>query len=315
MGRRERELSILTLCLCAAALAVSAVRATLSAVQLRVKEKHDVYLLPPPSQVAFLSLGYRAAFADMLWAHTMVAQGLRISERRRFENIARLYDAINELDPTWRRPYLLAEALITLQTAAITYDEVTATRRILERAVQNRPLDAELWLILGVYVGMSAPSSYLDDRPDEKKRWKLEGARYLARAAELGAADSRVGWQALGGANILQQNGLHEDAIRFYQRQYAMTDDPELRKDIEGKLRRLVGKGQLGKGVALRQELERLRQEELPWVGDVTMMMLGPRPRARCAGIEAPSRNEPECATTWREWAERLERARPVNGW
>jgi hypothetical protein len=138
--------------LVAAALLVSSVRAELFGTHERIKDNRDVYLLPPPKQVRTLALGYNAAVADMFWAHTLVAQGLHLTDRRRFENVTRLYDAINELDPTWRTPYLLADALITLQTSEIATDDVVATRRVLERGVQHRPLDAEIWLNLGQFV-------------------------------------------------------------------------------------------------------------------------------------------------------------------
>jgi len=190
---RVRDGGVVALLVAAAIGLVGNVRASLAETHKRVKDTGNVYLLPPPSQVKALSLGYDAAVADMLWAHTLVAQGIHLQERRRFTNITRLYDAINELDPTWRTPYRLADALITLQSAAIGFEEVSATRRILERGIQNRPLDAELWLNLGQFVAFIAPSSYLDDHPELIPTWRDEGLRYLERAAELGA-QSHIGF-------------------------------------------------------------------------------------------------------------------------
>ncbi len=308
MNRRSRELAAMLACLLVAALAVRSVRARLFATERAVKEKHESYLLPPPKELVSVSLGYRAAVADILWAHTMVAQGLRLTERRRFENARRLFEAVNELDPTWRTPYLLAEAIITLQTVPVGYDEVVATRAILERGVRERPLDAEIWLHLGLFVGETAPSSYMDDHPELKKPWRREGADYLQRAAELGGGDSRIGWLALGGGSLLSESGDTEASIRFYEKQYAMTDDPDLRRDIEARLRRLERKGGQGKletALGKRKEIDRLRAEELPWIGETTLIFLGPRPRARCAGL---GNDERDCATTWREWAARFER-------
>src|SRR5690242_5393116 len=85
-----------------AALAVTLVRGRLFSVNRRVRETSDVYPLPPPRQVVMLSLGYRSALADLLWAHVLVSQGLHTEQRRRFDNLTRLLEAINELEPTYR---------------------------------------------------------------------------------------------------------------------------------------------------------------------------------------------------------------------
>lgn len=305
MTRRLRALLPSLVALAAAVGLVRASREPAFAAHARVKETSDAYLLPPPSQLKVMSLGYDAAVADILWAHTLVAQGLHLQERRRFANIGRLYDAINELDPTWRTPYLLADALITLQSAAIGFDEVMATRRILERGVAQRPLDAELWLNLGQFVAFLAPSSYLDDRPEVARAWREEGLRYLERAAELGGG-AHIGWQALGGGSRLAREGKRDAAIRFYERQYAVAEDPELRRTIERRLTKLLGEEQKTRVVARRQALDALRAKEFPWLPeeDSTYLLLGPPLSPKCAGA---THDGPECATTWRAWAERLD--------
>jgi len=302
---RVRDGGVVALLVAAAIGLVGNVRASLAETHKRVKDTGNVYLLPPPSQVKALSLGYDAAVADMLWAHTLVAQGIHLQERRRFTNITRLYDAINELDPTWRTPYRLADALITLQSAAIGFEEVSATRRILERGIQNRPLDAELWLNLGQFVAFIAPSSYLDDHPELIPTWRDEGLRYLERAAELGA-QSHIGWQALGGASRLAREGKRDAAIRYYERQYAVAEDPELRRTIERHLRKLLGEEHRARVVTRRRAFDALREAEFPWLEDEdgVYLLLGPRLDLGCVG---PDHQADRCATTWRAWAERLE--------
>jgi len=226
--------------LLAAAACVGMTQGRLAATRARVKETHDVYALPPPEQVVTLSLGYRAALADVLWAHVLVAQGLHTMERRRFENLTLLIDAINALDPTLREPYLYADALITIQHGATPREEVLKAREILERGAANRPLDGEIWLSLGHFVAFIAPGSYLTD-PAERAAWRLEGAKMLARAAELGGSDPSIRWQALSGASVLRRAGEREAAIRFLQRTLAVTDDPELRQRITRDLEALLG--------------------------------------------------------------------------
>lgn len=295
-----------------AAAGAGSVRGELAGIERRVKETSDVYLLPPPEQVVTLSLGYRAALADLLWAHVLVAQGLRLKERRRFENLTRLLDSINELDPTFRDPYLYADALITLQTVAVPREEVLKAREILERGARNRPLDAEVWLALGQFVAFVAPGSYLTDE-EERRQWRLEGAKMLERAVELGGPDSAIGWGAIGGASILARAGEREAAIRFLERALAVTDDEELKKHIAGKLAQAVAEKLAEAHRKRQEELRAMRRRDLPFVSSAMFLVLGPPfDAALCAGGER--RDDPRCATTWQSWVERISREQEEKG-
>ncbi len=286
-----------------AAAAIGAVRAPAADLERRVQETSDVYVLPPPDQVVLLSLGYRAALADLIWSHVLVSQGLHTMERRRFENLTRLLDAINALDPTFRDPYVFADALITFQASTTPHEEVVKAREIMERGVRNRPLDGELWLSLGQFVAFIAPASYLTD-PEEQERWRREGAAMLERAAELGGGDANISWQALGGAGILGRAGERDAQIRFLQRTLAVTDDEELKQKIRAQLDKLLGEKEAD---AYRKRFDgfaEIWRRDLPFVGKTTLLLLGPPPDpAYCAG--AAHAHEARCATTWRDWAER----------
>jgi hypothetical protein len=257
MTRRRRE-AVGLLGFCAlAVLLVASVRARLFTAHKRVKEREDVYFLPPPEQVVTMSLGWRHAAADLLWSHVMVAQGLHTFERRRFANLLLLYDAINALDPTWRTPYVYAEALVTFQGNTTPYEEIVKVREILERGVRELPFDAELWLNLGQFVSFVAPPSYLEDRPDEADRWRREGVAALQRAAELSGGDSWIAWQALGGASILEQLGDEKGALDLLRRIYVVTDDLELKEDLRRRMQRLGSRRDEGVD-ALERELRDL---------------------------------------------------------
>ncbi|WP_437321940.1 hypothetical protein [Sorangium sp. So ce385] len=302
---RARDALVTAALSAVAAVAIGSVRAPAAALEKRVAETSDVYVLPPPDEVVTLSLGYRSALADLLWSHVLVSQGLHTMERRRFENLTLLLDAINALDPTFREPYLFADALITFQTTTTPHEEVVKAREIMERGVQSRPLDGELWLALGQFVAFIAPASYLTD-PAEKAQWRLDGARMLARAAELGGGDANISWQALGGAGILGRAGEREAEIRFLQRTLAVTDDEELKRKIRGQLDVLLGEQA---AEAYRRRLDgfsEIWRRDLPFVSKTAILVLGPpRDPAYCAG--GAHAEEPRCATTWRAWAERVE--------
>ena len=306
--RRISQLGLLLLAvlLGSAIVLVSSVRRRLFDTHRKVKNQHDVYFLPPPDQVVIMSMGYRAALADILWAHVLVSQGLHTFEQRRFENLTRLYDAINELAPTWRTPYLLADALITFQAATTPLEEIVKAREILERGVEHRPNDAEIWLNLGQFVSFVAPASYIEDHdPEMAQRWRREGVAYLARAAELGAENSKISWQALGGANILVRSGERDAAIRFLKRTYAVTDDEELKQNILRRLQRLLAERDLERYQRRERAFKAAYATTLPFLSRDQALVLGPPPRpALCAG----GSDAPECATTWRQWSERFEK-------
>lgn len=287
----------------AAIAAVASVRGKLATIEARAKETSDVYVLPPPEDVVTLSLGYRAALADYLWSHVLVSQGLHTMERRRFDNLTRLLDTINALDPQFRDPYLHTDALVTFQTEETPHHEILKAREIMERGVKNRPLDGELWLVLGQFVGFIAPSSYLTD-PQEIASWRDAGAHYLARAAELGGDDASISWSALGGAGILGRSGNRDAQIRFYQRTLAVTDDEELKEKARSFLAKLLGEEQAEAQKRRGLEFEAMRRGELPTVRKTMMLLLGPpRDPAWCAGTAHAT--ELACSHTWKEWVER----------
>lgn len=303
MSRGPSESAIRTLAVVVlSAACIGSVRSSSAAAHRRVKETSDIYVLPPSKHAKALSLGYRAALADVLWAHVMVSQGLHMQEQRRFDNLTMLLDTINELDPSFRDPYMYADALIAIQAGAPSREEIVKAREILTRGMASRPLDGDLWLTAGQFIAFIAPSSYLTD-PEEQSRWRLDGAKILARAAELSGSDSGIGWGAMGGVGILEAAGERDAAIRFLQRTLAVTDDEELKASLTAQLNKLLG-ARYGEEYKARQdELAKLRAEELPFVTKSMFLVLGPKADpAFCAG--GANAGSARCALTWKRWAE-----------
>jgi hypothetical protein len=287
----------------ASAAAVSAVRGSLADIHRHVKEESDVYVLPPPDQVVTLSLGYRSAVVDLLWSHVLVSQGLHTFEKRRFENLSLFLDSINELEPTFRPPYILADALFTFQGFEPSHDEVLKTRAVMERGTRELPLDGDLWLALGQFVAFIAPSSYLTDE-EEQQQWRLEGAAMLARAAELGGENANLTWQTLGAVGIFHRAGERDAEIRLRLRALAVTDDPELKERLFRELGKLLSEEQKEISINLEKKRVELWRRDLPFVSKSAMLLLGPPVEpARCAG--PGHEGDPACAFTWRGWAER----------
>ncbi|UQA54900.1 hypothetical protein [Polyangium aurulentum] len=287
----------------AAALCIGSVRAKVAGMHAHVKETSDVHLLPPPQQVVALSLGYRAALADVLWAHVLVSQGQHTLDRRKFDNLADLIDTINALDPQFREPYMLADALIMLQVTAATPEDARRTRAIFERGLESRPLDAELWRTAGQYVAFIGPGALPEG---EREAWRADGARMLARAAELGGDEGFMGWAAVAGAGILGRQGERDAAIRLLQRTLAVTEDAELRERLERQLAAMVGEAKKEAYLRRQRELVAIGRRALPFVSRIEIDVLGPPfDPAYCAG--GANADDRRCALTWREWAARSE--------
>lgn len=132
----------------------------------------------------------------------------------------------------------------------------------------------------------------------------MDGARYLARAAELGGDNANRSWQALGGASILKRAGERDAAIRFLQRTLAVTDDDELKQNIQAQLDKLMGEEMLEAYKHRQRGFTELWARDLPYVNKTTMLVLGPPPDAAyCAGGAHSA--EARCATTWKAWSDR----------
>lgn len=284
-----------------AVICIHSVRGKIAADHAAANENSDVHLLPPPKEVVVMSLGYRAALADFLWAQVLVTQGLRTSDRRRYNTVADMLDTINELDPEFRDPYLWSDALVNLQTVATTKEDIERTRAILERGTRNRPLDPEVWRTAGQFVAFVGPGTLIRDEA-EANAWRRDGAKMLARGAEIGGDKGFAGWSAVASVSILNRQGERDAAIRLLRRTLAVTEDEELRERLLLQLRTYVGQQQEDAYRKRQLELIEISRRDVPFVGKTTLDILGPPfDTAYCAGgkIELDKR----CALTWKEWA------------
>ena len=293
-NRDPRADLVVGLIVAVAALAIALVQPRLFATVTQVKDTSDVYPLPPPEQLPVLSLGYRAAMADALWATVLVTQGLRLQQHRRFEYSTRYMETIFELDPTYRRPYLLLDTITTFGAKPATPQDVYETRRLFEKGMRERPTDGQLFLVAGSFMTYLATSVLSDE---EQGPWRLAGAGVMARALELGT-DSQTQWHALAAAGTLTKRGQREAAVGFLERAYNLTDDPELRGEILRQLQGLKAQEAIERAKALTQRFDTAWRDELPFVSRSQMLLLGPRvDPSTCAG---PGRSgQPECRRDW----------------
>jgi tetratricopeptide (TPR) repeat protein len=204
---------------------------------LRVED--DTYPLPPPDQVVWMSLGYRSAVADFIYAHVLVSYGLHFEEKRRFEYVARYLDTIATLDPKFAQTYLYADTLITLQPRPPRDSDYDEARELLLKGTRELPLDQRIWLTAGQFIGYLAPPRFAD--PAKRQQWQLEGARLLTEACELASDNRNIPYHCLAAATTLNRAGQREALIQMLSRTLAVNDDPEVRESALATLRAWVG--------------------------------------------------------------------------
>jgi hypothetical protein len=263
---------------------------------------HDAYPLPPPQQTVALSLGYRAALADVIFAHVLVSYGLHFQAKRRFEFVGNYLDAINELDPTFEQPYRLADTLLTLQVRSVGPENYRKARRILERGMKQFPFDSTLWDSAGQFLAYLGPSGLKD--PTEQDEWRLAGGRALAHACEVAGDDENVPYHCITAAGLLTHAGARPVQRQFLERILTVSDDPAIRELAAGAL-----DSEARDRVEERyQRFQRAWGSDLPFVTRGAYLSIGPTfDAATCAGLAAT------CATSWREWGAANELASATN--
>lgn len=274
--------------LVASEIGIMQLRPALAAAEHNVKQREDVVLIPPPTELKLFSLGYRAATVDYLWGKTLVEYGIHSAEKRPID-IVRYVDAIMSLEPAYRPLYLYLDTLLVFRPPQGTEADARLARAYYERGIKERPFDHEVWMHYGQFVAFLAPS-FLSNQA-EANEWRKDGAQAIAHAVELGGDADR----ALSVAGVLARYGARDARIKHLQRTYALTDDPALQARLLAELEMLqVTSDQEDE----RRAFERDRRKNAPYMGTTSFLTIGPFPLpAQCVG--AVNRAKAECATTF----------------
>jgi hypothetical protein len=273
----------------------------------------DSYTLPSPQATLLLSLGYRSALADFIYAHVLVSYGLHFQEKRRFEHVGQYLETITTLDPTFAQPYLFADTLLTMQPEAPRTEDYYKARELLVRGTEALPYHQELWLVAGQFIAYVAPSRLPEAVREE---WKLEGARLLSRACELATKNRNIPYHCISAVGLLNRAGQREALIQMLSRTLAVNDDEEIQQLALASLGTWVGERE-------REQYERRLgaftarwQADLPFVSKEQMLVLGPSiDPYRCSGnapvlfASGPASAVTECVTSWASWAQSVELA------
>jgi tetratricopeptide (TPR) repeat protein len=271
--------------------AISRLRVALNAGFAKATVEHDIYPLPPPQQTVVLSLGYRSALADFLFAHLLVSYGIHFQEKRQFEVVGNYLDAINELDPKFERPYRLADTLLTLQVKQVSENSYRKARAIEERGMKEFPFDAALWSSAGQFLAYLGPGG-LKDRA-EQDAWRLAGGRVLAHACELVSSDETIPYHCIVAAGLLADTAAKE---AFLERVLLVNDDPEILALANGALEKLNHDAR-NHSSERKERFQKAEAADLPFISLSAYLTIGPNwdPPA-CAGRTM------QCPTSFRAW-------------
>ncbi len=272
---------------------------------LRVED--DTYPLPPPDQVVWMSLGYRSAVADFIYAHVLVSYGLHFEEKRRFEHVARYLDTISTLDPKFAQTYLYADTLITLQPKPPLEADYDEARALLLRGTRELPTDQRIWLTAGQFIGYLAPPRFED--ASKRGQWQMEGARLLAQACELATENRNIPYHCLAAATTLNRAGQREALIQMLSRTLAVNDDPEVRENALDTLRAWAGEHAREQAALQLAHFETTWRERFGFVGIDAALAWGTPWHAGCL-TQPGLTKDPTCSTSWSDFESRAARVR-----
>jgi hypothetical protein len=297
-----RPLLMVALCV----VVIAATRGQLAETAKKMKERSDAYALPPARVLPIVSMGYKQALADTIWAYVLVAQGLRFQERRPFEHLPLYLDAIYTLDPKFREPYKYADTLLTFQVNDRHKEQnVRFAREFLERGLKEHPTDAELWMNYGEFLAYVAPGSLSEER--ERAAWREQGAAALMRAGQLGSKDEYLLWHSVSAVGLLSdKKAEREGLIHFLERVYAMTEDLELREHVLKKLQILM-RDQQESRVIQQQKAFDDEWRRTSFVARTQLRVIGPkRDTWKCAGFVEQGVASDHCDRDWPAWSRSL---------
>lgn len=267
----------------------------------------DIYAIPQEDQLLLLSLGYRAAMADLLFGRTMVQAGVHFSEHRVFHHLDAYLKGIIALDPKYLDVYVYADTLLNLSTVVMPPENLRIARDIQERGLKEFPHDPQLWLSVGQFIAYLAPQRLPEN--EDKREWRLTGARIIEHACHIWSKHEVLPDVCMSSATLFSREGETDAAIRSLERLIAIADDERVRSRAMEKLRRLSGERAARKVEQSTRTLDGLRAQDLPSVSRLRYQLLSPPfDVAGCLG--PPAAQQATCATSFYARSELLARQR-----
>ena len=224
---------------------------------------------PSPEAAPFVTLGYREVAADLLWIRALGYFG---GDGATSPGVRNLVAAIVALDPRFEEAYVWSSLAMQSITMQLTNDDLFAVIAILEGGMRQFPDNYRLPMRVGEIYARGLKT----DDPEQQKRWKAEGARYLSRAVRLPDAPKGLGTYV---AHLQTEVGQREQAIRDLRELITYTTNTNHRDRLVKKLAALTN--QPSEGIAYELDVERTRfqdawRRDRPELPATMFVVLGP---------------------------------------
>lgn len=182
-----------------------------------VNVNHELLFIPDAESVRIAALDHSVHVADILWVRSVLAFGERwnsTGDPAWVEWLSRTVLGVCQIDPRWRTPYFYGGVMLRVLG---DYEGSTAVMKL---GANNMPNDPFFPFSVGMNLYMNG-----GDR-EEAARWVAEAAR------RPGAPE----WYAVAAVAFRQEQKERPQAIRFLQDELKLTDDPDLRQELERRL-------------------------------------------------------------------------------
>ncbi len=231
----------------------------------------DLFYAPPPEWLPVLSFGYDEALADLMWIKGLVYFGEALGHKTGVAHVFRYVDSMLALDPYFFRVYRWATTAGIYKTQT-TVEDLRRAAEYAEMGAARFPDSGEMaWEAGSTILFELVP--YLDD-PGEKRRFRETAARYLEKAARLGAGPP---WLALTTTKQLQALGQMDRALAHLEEIYLTTSDAELKRQLAQQISELRGKTFVEALRAETEQLHRRHQRMAPYMPLLLFEQVYPR--------------------------------------
>ncbi len=273
MGRAAQVMALL------AVVAVGYVTRELRLTGFRAHQKsqsyEDRYYLPPARWLPLMSLGFRAALADLIWCRSLVYFGEEMVHKGAVKYAFDYTDAVLALDPDFRAAYIWIGTASLYRTVDSPYRDGLRASSYLKRAAARWPNDGDLHWRYGGYLRFEL-APLLEEGP-EKERLVALATPHLAVAASLGAGPA---WLALNSSSLLERVGQTEQAIRHLEEVYGTVQNEKTKEVIEQRLAALRSRAFVEALRTATKAFEDERRASYPYLSPGLFLLLGPKQSA-----------------------------------
>ncbi len=226
-------------------------------------EDEDLLYLPSSQHLSLMSVGYREALADLIWIRAVIFAGSALG-RENYDWVRSYLRVVNELVPTFRRPYAWGGVVVIYNGKAIGGDMVRTAIEIYREGLARFPEDHEMLFALAMILSrdVTEEAGFSAEEVNEAKR---EATELVRRAAAFGAPPL-VRQLA---ATLVTQGSVDELTIQFLESQLLATEDPDYQRVLRQKLSEIVGERRFEHVVELRRSFYAERNAAYPYLDDV----------------------------------------------